>query len=300
VAYDVGRATLFGDVQVRRAQWRYTPDVHADVAPASISWTFVNPRGGLTYRLAPSLSLYASYGTMSREPARNDMLAGFDNLDTSNVAFVGPLSRVKPETVHDIESGVNVRTGALRFEGNIFSMDFRNEIEPIGALSYLGLPLRKNVRASYRRGVELDAGYMLPAGFSASANATIMNAKIADYTDDSSGETFHDVEPLLTPKVTTAQRLTWQGTRRFTISLGGRYTGRSQLDNTGNPNMVLPSSYVMDGLFEWHFAHGRHALALRGENLTNSKRYGSGYSGDRPYYYVLQPRSLFATLELGF
>jgi iron complex outermembrane receptor protein len=300
VAYDVGRATLFGDVQVRHADFRYVPDVNADVSPQSISWTFLNPRGGLTYRITSALSAYASYGKMSREPARSDMLAGFDNLDTSNVAFVGPLSQVKPETVHDVESGVNVETGALRFQGDVFSMDFRNEIEPIGALSYQGLPLRKNVRSSYRRGVELDGTYRMAGGFTASANATIMRAKIAEYTDDATGVTYHDVEPLLTPNVTTAQRLTWAGPRRVTLSLGGRYTGQSQLDNTGNPDMILPASYVMDGLLEWRFGSGRHAVALRGENLTNSKRYGSGYSGDRPYYYVLPPRSVFVTLELGF
>ncbi len=33
-------------------------------------------------------------------------------------------------------------------------MNFRNEIAPIGALSYIGNPLRENVGASYRRGVE--------------------------------------------------------------------------------------------------------------------------------------------------
>jgi iron complex outermembrane receptor protein len=300
VGYDLGRATLFGDVQVRRADFRYVPDVHADVAPGSISWTFVNPRAGLTYRLTPTVSAYASYGKMSREPARNDMLAGFDNLDTSNVAFVGPLSRVKPETVHDIESGINVRTGALQFQGNVFSMDFRNEIQPIGALSYLGLPLRKNVRASYRRGVELDATYRLPAGFTASANATIMRASIAEYTDDASAQTYYHVEPLLTPKVTSAQRLTWSNAHRVTASIGGRYTGRSQLDNTGDSNLILPAAYVMDGLLEWRFGRDRYAIAMRGENLTNSKRYGSGYGGDRPYYYVLPPRSVFVTLELGF
>jgi iron complex outermembrane receptor protein len=156
VAYDVGRATLFGDLQVRRADFRYSPDVNAGLGPSSISWTFVNPRGGVTYRLTNALSMYASYGATSREPARNDMLAGFDNLDTSNVAFVGPLSRVRPETVHDLESGVTLTRGSLHLQGNVFSMDFRNEIEPIGALSYLGLPLRKNVRASYRRGGGLD------------------------------------------------------------------------------------------------------------------------------------------------
>src|SRR5205814_8190329 len=40
VSYDIGRATLFGDLQARRAEFRYVPDVHADISPRSIAWTF--------------------------------------------------------------------------------------------------------------------------------------------------------------------------------------------------------------------------------------------------------------------
>ena len=301
VAYDVGRATLFGDVQTRRAEFRYQPDVRADIAPRSISWTFLNPRGGITYRLSPGLTVYGSYGVTSREPARGDMFAGFDNLDTSNVAFVGDLSRVRPETVHDAEAGVTFSTSIARLQANVFSMDFRNEIEPIGALSYQGLPLRKNVHASYRRGVELDGRVRLTANVTASANATLMQARIADYTDDASGTSFHDVPPLLTPRVVSAQRLEWQPTSALSFWGEGRYTGRSQLDNTGNPALILPEAYVVDASAVWRFASGRHALELRGNNLSNSKSYGSGYgSGDTPYYYVLPPRNLFVTLKLGF
>ena len=301
VAYDVGRATLFGDVQARRAEFRYVPDVQADIAPRSISWTFLNPRGGITYRLTPALAVYGSYGVTSREPARSDMFAGFDNLDTSNVAFVGDLSRVRPETVHDAEAGITLATDVTRVQANLFSMDFRNEIEPIGALSYQGLPLRKNVHASYRRGVELDGRVRLTKAVTASVNATLMQARIADYTDDASGASFHDVAPLLTPRIVSAQRLEWQPTAALSLWGEGRYTGRSQLDNTGNPALILPEAYVLDASAVWRFASGRHALELRGNNLTNSKRYGSGYgSGDTPYYYVLPPRNLFVTLKLGF
>ena len=301
VAYDVGQATVFGDVQTRRAEFRYVPDAHADIASRSISWTFLNPRGGVTYRLTPEVSLYGSYGVTSREPARGDMFAGFDNLDTSNVAFVGDLSRVRPETVHDAEAGVTLASDAVHLQANLFSMDFRNEIEPIGALSYQGLPLRKNVHASYRRGLELDGRVRLTRSVTASVNATLMQARIADYTDDASGESFHDVPPLLTPRILTAQRLEWQPSAALSLWGEGRYTGRSQLDNTGNPALVLPDAYVLDASAVWRFASGRHALELRGNNLAGSKRYGSGYgSGDTPYYYVLPPRNLFVTLKLGF
>ena len=301
VAYDVGRATLFGDVQARRAEFRYVPDGQADIAPRSISWTFLNPRGGITYRLTPAIAVYGSYGVTSREPARGDMFAGFDNLDTSNVAFVGDLSRVRPETVHDAEAGITLTTDVARVQANLFSMDFRNEIEPIGALSYQGLPLRKNVHASYRRGVELDGRVRLTPKVTASANATLMRARIADYTDDASGESFHGVPPLLTPRIVSAQRLEWQPIAALSLWGEGRYTGRSQLDNTGNAALILPEAYVLDASGVWRFSSGRHALELRGNNLTNSKRYGSGYgSGDTPYYYVLPPRSVFVTLRLGF
>ena len=300
VAYDVGRATVFGDVQARRAEFRYVPDVQADIAARSISWTFLNPRGGITYRLTPTLAAYGSYGVTSREPARGDMFAGFDNLDTSNAAFVGDLSQVRPETVHDAEAGLTLTTDALRLQANLFSMDFRNEIEPIGALSYQGLPLRKNVHASYRRGMELDSRVHLTKSVTASINATLMQARIADYTDDASGASFHDVPPLLAPRIISAQRLEWQPVAALSLWGEGRYTGRSQLDNTGNPALILPDAYVLDASAVWRFASGRHALELRGNNLTSSKRYGSGYgSGDTPYYYVLPPRNLFVTLKLG-
>ena len=300
VAYDVGRTTFFADLQMRRAEFRYVPDAQADIPVRSIAWTFINPRGGITYRLSSSVAAYASYGSTSREPARSDMFAGFDNLDTSNVAFVGDLSRVRPETVHDVETGLTVATRRARFHGNLFSMDFRNEIEPVGALSYQGLPLRKNVHASYRRGVELDASYGLTSTLKASANATVLRARIADYIDDASGASFHGVAPLLTPHVITAQRVDWDPGRALSFWIEARYTGRSQLDNTGNPELILPAAYVLDAATTWRFAGGRHAFELRGNNLTNSKRYGSGYgSGNTPYYYVLPPLNIFATLKLG-
>ena len=299
VSYDIGQATLFGDLQARQAEFRYVPDIHADISEQSISWTFLNPRAGITYRLTPAVSAYASYGATSREPARLDMFAGFDNLDTSNVAFVGNFSRVKPETVHDLETGVTIAADALHLQANLFSMDFRNEIEPIGALSYQGLPLRKNVHASYRRGAELDASYRLMPSLEVAANATLMRARIADYTDDSSGESFHDVEPLLTPTLVTAQRIEWKPMRAISLWAEGRYTGKSHLDNTDNPDLILPAAYVIDGSTILHFT-SRYALEIRGNNLTNSKRYGSGYaSGNTPYYYVLPPRNLFVTLQLG-
>ena len=300
ISYDIGRATVFGDLQLRRAEFRYAPDAAAGISGRAISWTFANPKAGLTYQATPGLRLYASYGRSSREPARNDMFAGFDNVDTSNVDFIGDLSRVRPERVHDVEAGLSLRRASLRLDANVFSMSFRNEIAPIGALSYQGLPLRKNVGASYRRGLEVDLAYDATSRVVFAANATVMNARIAEYTDDASATTFRGVQPLLTPRVLTSQRVDLRATKALSLGLEGRYTGRAQLDNTGNPELVLPAAYLLDAVASWNL-RGRHALELRGNNLTNSRRYGSGYgSGGVPHYFVLAPRNVFATVKLVF
>jgi outer membrane receptor protein involved in Fe transport len=96
------------------------------------------------------------------------------------------------------------------------------------------------------------------------------------------------------------QRVDWTASRALSFSAEGRYTGQSQLDNTGNPALVLPAAYVVDAMAAWRLGGGHHAIEARVNNLTNSKRYGSGYgSGDTPYYYVLPPRNLFVSYKLS-
>ncbi|MEO6778539.1 MAG: TonB-dependent receptor [Gemmatimonadaceae bacterium] len=300
LAYTVGRATVFGDVQARHAEFVYEPDAQSDIAQRSISWSFLNPKAGVTYQLTRPLSFYASYGKTTREPARTDMLAGFDNLDTSNVAFVGPLNRVKPETVHDVEIGTNYTGATLAVQANLYSMDFRNEIAPIGALSYIGSPLSRNVASSYRRGIEADVSYRGISRWLLTANATESINRIREYTD-SSGDTpvtYHNVEPLLTPRFQSFGRAQFSPTSAIDLAVQGRYQSVAFLENTSDRRFVLPPAFDMDASIAYRI--GKSELLLRCNNLTNSKKYGSGYASDGvSYYFVLPPRNVFVTLKVG-
>ncbi|HEX7122106.1 MAG TPA: TonB-dependent receptor [Gemmatimonadaceae bacterium] len=297
LAYDAGRLTLFGDVQARYARFRYEPDVNAGIPESSIDWTFLNPKVGATWRVNDGVSLYASYGVNSREPARSDMLAGLDNLDTSTADFVGSFDRVKPERAHDLELGVTWDGPRASLQANVFDMRFRNEILPIGELSVIGTPLRENVRSSYRRGVELDGLFRLTNTLSASANATLMTSRIREYTDRN-GITYRDVPALLTPTFQTMHRLAWRPVPSLELMLEGRYIGESQLTNTDDPTLVLPSSYVVDGTLTWRFGNG-HSLTVYGQNLNDSDRYSTGNvsSSGTPRYFVLAPRNLQVVLR---
>lgn len=299
--YTLGAATLFGDIQLRHAEFRYSPDAHAGISEQSVSWSFLNPKVGINYQASSPLSFYASYGQNKREPARNDMFAGFDNLDTSNVQFVGSLERVKPETVHDLEAGARYRTSMVDFEANLYSMDFRNEIAPIGALSYIGSPLRKNVNSSYRRGIEVDATVRATSRLTLGGNVAASMNRIREYTD-SSGDTpitYHNVEPLLTPRFLGSARASLLVARGVTVSAEGRHQSRSFLQNTSDPRFVLPASSNLDASVSWQV--GNYELVARGNNLADSKAYGSGYaSGGASYYFVVPPRNFFVTLRASF
>jgi iron complex outermembrane recepter protein len=298
LAYDVGAFTLFGDVQGRTAEFRYIPDVNAAIPPSAIRWSFFNPKVGATLRLSTAWSTYASFGVNSREPARADMLAGFDNLDTSNVAFVGSFDRVRPERAHDLEAGIRYRSALWSVDANMFAMEFRNEILPVGRLSYIGTPLRTNVRASWRRGAELDATVQATDRVRLAVNATAMRGRIADYRDDESGQSYHGVEPLFTPRFTSAQRISVELTRSLSVAGAGRYASRAQLNNTGDATLTLPAFYAADLSADW--TRGIHGISLYVNNATNSRRFASGHvSFGEARYYVLPPRNVFLLARVG-
>jgi iron complex outermembrane receptor protein len=298
-SYDVGRWSLFGDLQVRHAAFHYNPDANAGITSRRIDWSFVNPKVGATWEANRAVRLYASYGRNSREPTRNDMFAGFDNLDTSNVDFIGNLNRVRPESVRDLEAGVVARTSRVGIQANVYSMRFHDEISPIGPLSYLGLPLRKNVGRSFRRGVEVDLGFRATRALTGSLNATLSQNRIAEYTDDASGTTYHNVEPLLTPRAMANGSLTYSLGRALQLSLDGRFVAKSYLANTSDGRFVTPGRATADAALAW--ALDRYSLGVRVNNLTSTPFYTGGYTdGTTSYYYVLPPRNVFVTLRARF
>lgn len=290
--------TLLGDVQLRYTTFTYRPAPNAGIPRAKIDWFFVNPRVGVSASLNASTNVYASYGRTTREPTRNDMFAGFDNLDTTNIAFVGPLDRVRPESVRDFEVGLRTQAKQLDLTANLFWMEFRDEIAPIGELSYIGLPLRKNVERSRRRGAEVDFTWQATETLQLHGNASYIDAWIASYTDDATNTTYVDTPPLLTPKWLTRHGVTYDN-KGLAITVVGRYTGEQYLDNTGNKALVVPASYAINGHATVRF--GNHELMVRVNNLTDERIYTGGYAeGGEPYYYVDAPRNVSFGLRIRF
>lgn len=299
-SYDAGRIRWFADVQTRYARFRYAPDANAGITGRSVDWTFLNPRAGLTIRLGEGLDAFASYGATTREPARNDLFAGDDDMNAGNVDAIGDLTRVRPESVRDLEAGITWVHPAFDLQANVYSMDFRNDIARIGAPTASGAILRRNVGASYRRGIELDATWRVQRWLVLGGNMGWSTNRIRQFTDSSGTApvVYRDVEPVLTPHFMATHRAELTPYDRLTLSMEGRYQSRAFLDNTSDAARVLPAFHVVDAAAQYAFS--RYTLTVRGSNLGDSHRFGSGsVSGSGTVrYFILPGRSAFVTAGL--
>jgi iron complex outermembrane recepter protein len=301
-AWTVADVTIFGDLQARHARFRYEPDAAAGFtgsAPA-IDWNFLNPRVGVTWATSAGMELFASVGRTTREPTRTDMFAGADDLSQASFLDIGGFGRVQPERVTDTEAGLRWRGRRARIEANAFAMEFRNEIARIGVLSPLGAELRSNTPRSYRRGIELEGQWQLMPQLRLAGTATLSRNRIAEWTDASitPARVARNVPPLLSPSVLHSHRLDWTAARWLDVGVEGRYQGPGFLRNDGDRALTLPDFYQLDAMVR--VALGRHDITIRGTNLGNSQRFGSGYAVDGvPHFFVLPARALFVTARLS-
>lgn len=284
---------VYTDAQIRSVSFLYKK---ADISLDARNFLFFNPKAGLNYSFKNS-NLYAVYGRTHREPTRNDMFAGYDDVDPiTNVDFVGfgvdtlNINTVKPETVNDFELGYKFKKDKMSITLDVYHMIFKNEIVAIGRLSYIGLPLRKNVENSVRSGVEVSGEYKTK-NIIFYADLTYQRAKIEKYMSDLDFLTYTNITPLLSPNIISNQTITLKY-KFLDFTISGRFVSESYLDNTQNENFKLPSNYTLSTNIK--LTHKNNTISVRVDNLTNQKYYLSGYSdGISKFYYVGASRSFF-------
>ena len=320
LGYDVGAWHLYGDAQLRYSKFRYEGDLDL----GSVDWTFFNPKLGARFDLTPALGIYASAGKATREPARADMLAGEDN-----PTLPYDLAAVRPERVWDFEGGLDYRTRTLSLQANAYAMEFRNEIALTGELSAIGLPLRRNVDRSHRRGLELDAAWQAVPWLRLHGNANLSRSRIRTWTQfydvydeagnylESVSQDHRDVRPLLTPGFVGNLGADWTPAKGLAISALGRYVAKAHLDNTNDEITTTPGFFDLDVVVSLDLGRfikvAKPRLRVQVNNvLDNSRIFASGYSylyltrgaegsstlTSTPYYYPLATRSVFVGLDL--
>lgn len=126
-------------------------------------YDFFNPKAGLTYDLGYGHQLYASYAIAHKEPTRNDfedMMAETDAVDP------------KAERLNDIEFGYTLNLKRLNLNANVYYMDYKNQFVLTGAQDSNGEMVARNIKDSYRAGIELSADWRPIDGLEWNVNAT--------------------------------------------------------------------------------------------------------------------------------
>ncbi len=126
-------------------------------------YDFFNPKFGIMYRPAPGHTAYASYSIAHKEPTRND----FEDM-MSEVDQVVP----QRERLNDLEIGYKYDSEKFKAGANFYFMNYDNQFVLTGAQDANGEMVARNIKNSYRMGVELEAMWQPVENFKWFVNAT--------------------------------------------------------------------------------------------------------------------------------
>lgn len=225
------------DVQIRWVNYNFEGyDNFKTLSAQDIQHTFFNPKLGITFRPSSKWSAYLYFGQASKEPVRDD----YRNST--------PLSRPLPESMLNLETGLNYQAKALNLQLNIYHMDYKNQLILNGKINDAGEYVRQNVANSYRQGIELLAQLNYSKYWSINVNLCLSKNKIShfeEYIDDYDfggqlQNNYTNVDIAFSPNATSAITLNTNPIKN--ISLGASYNmiGKQYLDNTMNNNRQLP------------------------------------------------------------
>jgi iron complex outermembrane receptor protein len=255
----LGAFRIFADLQARQVGFSYLGA--ADFIP--MKWSFLNPKVGLIAVPNPSASLYYSIGRAGREPTRNDLFGGMDDLGIDEEGRPS-LFITEAEFVTDQELGVRFQRADFAANVNAYHLDFTNEIVLNGQFGPNGLALSDNVEKSYRLGLEFDLCYELSPYLRLRNQTSFNRSRIT--TESLS------FAPILTPAFLVNQDVELQQ-GSVLARLSARYQSPSYL-NFANVDHI--EAYV---LLNAQFAYKLRdfTFSIFANNITNAKYYNAGY-----------------------
>lgn len=275
----------------------------------SRTWHFFNPKAGVHLDLNPWTELFASIGVAHREPTRADLKDAFKQGSTSDI---------RPERLTDLELGYTFHNQTILVGVNLYNMQYKDQLVPTGKLNDVGYKLMGNIEKSYRRGIELQAGYRPFHNLTLEGNATFSRNKALDYTvwyetydnTDNWNPTpqesrhFKEADLPFSPKAMGAFRVTWKPLAGLGLSVINKWVGSQYVTNTQHSDLKLPAYTVANASLVYTltlFNSADSEVGLYVENLTgrhyssNAWGYEAHFANGDPVYiekglYPVAPR----------
>ena len=249
---------FYGDLQLRNVGYK-TKGFTSDLVNMIIdeSYSFFNPKFGLSYKFDTSSILYGSYSRANREPSRSDF--------ESN-------PKIKPEQLNDFEFGWRYRKNGLKFNLNSYFMQYNEQLVLTGALDDVGSPIRANSGSSYRTGIEADLNVKLSNFFIINSNMTISSNKNKQILSPKDGKIFDfgKTNISFSPEFMTSNTIVFSPKDNFNLSLLSKHVGVQYMGNTDALNSKLDSYFVNDFNVSYEINPNRIFKAIVISGLINN------------------------------
>ena len=230
---------FYGDLQLRKLNYK-TFGITSDLVNMLInqSYSFFNPKFGLSLTLSPNAMFYGSFSRANREPSRSDY--------ESNI-------NIKPEQLNDFEFGWRFRKNGLKLNLNAYYMLYNEQLVLTGELDDVGTPIRTNSGSSYRKGIELEAGLKLSEDFLINSNLTLSSNKNKQILSNFDGKIFDfgKTNISFSPDVIASNSIVFSPKDKLMISFLSKYVGKQYMGNTDAVNSILESYFVNDLNFNY-------------------------------------------------
>ncbi|MCE7068148.1 TonB-dependent receptor [Dyadobacter sp. CY326] len=242
------KLNAFVDLQFRTVSHNIQGTDNDQIALAfDQSYSFFNPKAGLTYQLADQSSIYASYSVGNREPNRDDF--------TSSTTGLIP----KSEQLQNVEAGFKTQRGIWAFSANYYLMAYKNQLVLTGQINDVGNSVRVNVPKSYRTGIELEGAIALSKALKWNVNATFSQNKIKDFTEYVINYDTGDYNTIshgksdisFSPNAIAGSQLTYIIRKDLELALLSKYVGKQYLDNTSSETRKLDAYFTNDVRLSW-------------------------------------------------
>ena len=228
------KLSVYGDAQIRNINYEAGGSLFNPGSTLAVdeTYTFFNPKAGVTYKATENNSLYLSYARANREPTRVD----FENGDP------------EPESLNDFELGWRHTSSKFAINANLFYLDFRNQLVLTGALDQVGFPIRTNSGSSFRGGLEVDATVKVTDKFVIRPNIALSTNKNRDFVAQRDGEliSLGTTNISFSPNFIAGNTITYSPAERLSLSLFSKFVSEQYLANLDLESSLLDSYFTND------------------------------------------------------
>jgi iron complex outermembrane receptor protein len=241
--------SVFLDLQLRSLNYEFNgSDISGDLDRQEVNLEFFNPKFGLSHYLNKNQLFYASYAVANKEPNRADYVES------------SPNSRPVHETLFDTEIGYKYQDKWLMFNLNFYYMDYDNQLIKTGEINDVGYFTSKNVKNSFRKGVEIESSYIFNNKLSLSGNLTISENKLdtlVQYVDnwdtgDQNQVVHENTDLAFSPNLTWAANINYKYNKNTNFLLNTKYVGNQYIDNTSSEKRMLESYMISNFQIDYH------------------------------------------------